>query len=82
MIIFRCVNVRYAIQIDFLLLSTTLNNHVLERKKYCRVVREREVLEEFNKLRGLRFMVCGLQLSYYKQFLHFPAHSGAKRVYA
>jgi len=49
MIIFRCVNVRYAIQIDFLLLSTALNNHVLERKKYCRVVSEGEVLEEFNK---------------------------------
>lgn len=50
MIIFRCVNVRYAIQIDFLLLSTALNNHVLERKKYGRVVKKSEVLEEFNKL--------------------------------
>lgn len=52
MIIFRCVNVRQAIQIDFLLLSTALNNHVLERKKQCRVVTRREVLEEFNKMRN------------------------------
>lgn len=52
MIIFRCVNVRQAIQIGFLLLSTALNNHVLERKKQCRVVKRGEVLEEFNKMRN------------------------------